>query len=173
MEENLSCRKTYPMAIAILLLALVLPNTSFALPDLQVVPPGYMSDIPSTVEAKTLPTYDLSISFSPSSFSLARGHEYTVTIYITNNGASAFVATGCKGTITWSTGKTVKVKCVWGSQFSFQPYTEYSGTWSFTAGSNPKKTPLGSSTWTMVITGKVNGKKMQSDLGVATITITP
>jgi len=160
------------ITVAILLLALILLNTSYVLADEEVVPPGYGSDIyvsgPQTSTA-LLTTYAMSVTFSPNSFSLARGAHKTVTVYFLDSGAKAFVATGCKLTVKYSTGVTVKGTCTWGAPFTFQPGVKYFGSWTFSVGSTA---PVGVSTWTTTLTGTVGGIPMQSKAGVVHITIT-
>ena len=170
--EILSGKKRYPISILIILLALILLNTPYVFAGQQALPPGYgYGDISSGPGLLTpaLPTYALSLSFSPNTFWVPRGLSKTTATTIINNGASAFVATGCRLTIKWSTGQTVIGICTW-STYSYKAHTSYRGSFYFAVGFTA---PLGISTWTVVITGTVNGTPMQSQPAVATITITP
>jgi len=166
--QILSGKKTYSFAIAALLLALILLNTGYVLADDQTLPPQYISLVylSSPLPSSVLPTYSLSIKFSPTHSTIAQGQTAATTAYYNNTGSTAFVVTGCTLTVKFK-GRTESVSCS-ETTTTFNAHTVHNQGWRL---SSSPSTPTGTYVLTLRLTGTVNGIPMQSKPGTWTITV--
>jgi hypothetical protein len=154
--------------------------TCLALTSIQTVfADGIVSEQNMTADSTDNPplsTYAVTVTIHPNSVSIPNpGDQWahvTVTISLTNKGASAFRIVGCKLKMKWSDGhiSTMGPSCpAWYKKYTLKPGQTYSHSTTVDLSGT---FPLGKSTWTFIFVGIVSGVKMKSQKGILIVTIT-